>query len=164
MADYGIGVRKLIDAVAVAYAARDPDEAVIALKAVARDVRLRDLVPIERREEAEALFTALRARTISRFEDWVERYEAPPGEVARALEQFEATSARGLPEAAANMEPKATGPETALAAYLSMAERNPLYQDDIVARDIGWAMARYAFEAAEDYAPMLTGLDLSFTR
>lgn len=164
MTDYGIGVRKLIDAVAVAFAARDADEAVLALKAVARDVRFKEMVPIERREEAEALFAALRARTLSRFEDWMERYEAPAPEIKRALALFEETSARGLPEAAAVMEPKADGPETALAAYLQIAKANPVFEEDIVARDIGWAMARYAFEAGRDYAPMLAGVDLMFSR
>lgn len=155
---YGPAMRALVEGVVAAHAAVSAEQAVIALKAIGRGAPLDELVEPGSRALLPPLFASLRAMIQDELNRWIERTEAPDDEIRRALGLVEKGAALELEEACAVLQPGATGPETALVLFLEVARRNQAFEEDLIARDIGWATARYAFAAGEalkdDIAPV----------
>lgn len=163
--ELGPAARTLVEGAAVAHAARDAAEATLLLKRLAGSgLRFVDLAPPEVRAEANAIALGVMARTKTRFAAWVAKHGAPMAEVERALMRFEANGAKHLAACARVMRPAATSEETAMQLFLAVADCDPVYRDDIIVRDIGWALARAAFEAARDYDAALATLTPKLTR
>ncbi len=155
---YGPAMRALVEGVVASHAAVNAEQAVIALKAIGRGAPLDELVEPSSRALLPPIFAALRAEIQEELNRWVERTEAPDDEIRRALNLVEKSAALELEEACRMLQPGATGPETALALFLEVARRNQAFEEDLIARDIGWATARYAFAAGDalkdDIAPV----------
>ncbi len=158
--EFGHAARILCDGVAAAHAARDSAHAVVVLKALARGERLVDLVRPDKREEAQALITGLRARAAAGFDAWIQSRHVPAAELERAISAFESTATRYTEQSAREMKPADTGVATLEGVFLASAAANPVFEEDIIVRDIGWALFRAILRAGEDYSSALKGLAL----
>ncbi len=162
--EFGPAARTLIEGAAAAHAAVDADDAVVLLKHVAFGGRLAELAPPPRRMDARLLIDEVAAGARDRFLDWVARQGAPASEVRIALGAFESCGARETTGAARRIRPSASGPETGSIFFLDVAARDPIFTEDLVVRDIGWALIRSAFAAAEARAADLAALGVRLPR
>ncbi len=158
---YGPPAERLIDIAVIVVAIDDPAMAVICLKAVCNGVRFRQLVQPDLREELDALIGAIRTRATAEFEAWLARFEVPRRELQRALLLIEEVAQRNMDQLSREMKPLHTSVDTALAAIATAYEKDRLMDSDIIARDIGAALRRTAFRAAEPYSEPLRSFSLS---
>lgn len=160
MVEYGPALRALVEGAAAAQASRTPVEALLVVKAIARGVRFVDLLQVDRRAQADVLIGEIRAEALAAFEAWAERYEAPQWEVENAVAVLEANAARHLETVAETLEPQETAAVTAQALFYATAAPNPVFEDDLVVRDITRALGRAVFAAAAARADALQALEL----
>jgi hypothetical protein len=162
--EFGPAARTLIEGAAAAEAAVDAEEAVVLLKHVALGGQLAELAPPARRHDARELVAAVQAAARERFLAWIAEHGAPASEVRVALGAFESCGARETAGAARRIRPGASGPETGLIFFLDVAARDPIFAEDLVVRDIGWALAKAAFAAAAERAAALKDLGVRLPR
>jgi len=156
----GPAMRGLVEGAAAAYIAKDPEDAAILFKRIGPGLKLVDLVPPGKRDEIEALIKAIRSRAETGFMDWQAKFGPPQVEVQRAFDAYERCAARELPAILKKLTPGAD-PVSMLEGVIAMAAgRDELFRDDLVARDICWAMVKASISAAGDYAGALRSLKL----
>jgi hypothetical protein len=160
MSDIGPAVRALIESAAATQIARDALEATLLLKRLAPGLRLADLAPPDKRSEIEALMAAVRNRAEATFLDWAAKREMPDIEVRNGLEVYERCAGSEMEGVLRDLTPAATPRETLEKAIRQAAARCGVLEDDLVARDVGWAMVKSALAAAETYAAPLRSLAL----
>jgi len=158
MLEMGPAARGLVESAAVVQMARDPLEATLLLKRLASGLQLADLAPPDAREEIEALLTAIRSRAGAMFLAWAESRDMPDAEMRAGLDAFERCTASELDAVLRALTPAASPRETLETAMRRAADRAGIMRDDLIARDIGWALIRSALTAAEVYAEPLRNL------
>lgn len=154
-------VERAVAIAAIAHAVDDPAQLLVYVKAIAQGVRLRQLAPKARREEVDALATAIKTRALSDFETWLENFAVPHHETRRTLLLIEEIAQRSMAERVQELVPAGTAVETAISMIIQVHEGHRFFEGDIIARDIGAALRRAVFRAAEPYAQALHDLDLN---
>jgi hypothetical protein len=160
MSDIGPAVRALIESAAATQVARDALEATLLLKRLAPGRRLVDLAPPDKRKKVEALIAAVRNQAEAAFLDWAARREMPDVEVRNGLEVYERCAGTEMEGVLRDLTPAATPRETLEKAIRQAAARCGVLEDDLIARDVGWAMVKAALAAAEAHAGPLRSLAL----
>jgi len=156
----GPGMRGLVEGAAAAYIAKDAEDAAILFKRIGPGLKLVDLVPPGKRDEVEALIKAIRSRAEAGFLEWQAKFGPPRVEVQRAFDAYERCAARELPAVLKELTP-GDDPVTMLETVIATAAaRDEVFREDLVARDICWAMVKASIAAAKDYAGALRSLQL----
>lgn len=164
MLELGPALRGLMEGAAAAYIAKDSVDAAILYKRIGPGLRLSDLVSTDQREEIDSLIAAIRARAEAGFLQWKDKFGTPDHEVRRAFDAYEICAARELPAVLKALTP-GDDPVTMLEGVIAAAAaRDPKFHNDIVARDICWAMVKSAVAAAGVYSGALSSLKLQTYR
>lgn len=161
MIDLGPAARSMIECAAAACVAGNATEATLLLKRLAAGLRLSELAPPDKRSETDDMLRAIRRRTETGFLEWVRKRDLPEVEACAALEIFERCWTSQFEAVVHGLTPADTPRATLEAALRQAAERHGVFEDDLVARDIGWALVKAAFAAVEAYAEPLRSLSLS---
>lgn len=156
--EMGPAVRGLIDSAATVAMARDALEATLLLKRLASGLPLVELTPPASREEMAFLLDAVRRRTETAFLAWSRKHKLPEVEVVAGLEIYERCAAAEMSNVLKALTPAETPRATLEKAVRECGERCGVMEDDVIARDIGWALVRCAIAAAEDYGQPLKRL------
>jgi hypothetical protein len=154
----GSAMRGLIDSAAAVVMARDALEATLLLKRLADGLPLVELAPPAAREELAFLIDAVRRRTESAFAEWAARHKLPLVEIEAGVEGYERCAAAEMSNALKALTPGESPRATLEKAVKDCASRCGVLEDDVVARDIGWALVKSALAAAEDYKQPLSRL------
>jgi hypothetical protein len=158
--DSGPAVRALIESAAAAQIARDAVDATLLFKRLAPGLRLTDLAPPDKRGEIETLLAAVRTRAEESFREWAARREIPEVEVRLGVEAYERCAGSEMEGVLRDLTPAATPRETLEKAIKQAAANCEHLQEDLVARDVGWALIKAALAAAEAYGDPLRELAL----
>ena len=164
MRPLGRAFERLVDATTAAYGVEDPDEAILFMKAIGKGAPLVEIVQPTRRAETEPLVSAVAARASVRFGEWCADHGAPDAEVDRVIELIDQADAKHMAEIARGLVPAETPVQTVWNAWKAVALCEPVFYEDIVARDMGMALGRSALRAGEDYKVALWGLELTLKK
>jgi uncharacterized protein with PIN domain len=155
--EMGPAVRGLIDSAAAAAMARDALEATLLLKRLASGLPLVELVPPPSREELTFILDAVRRRTETSLASWAAKRRLPEVEIQVGLETYERCAAAEMNNVLKALTPGDTPRATLEKAVKECGARCGVLEE-VVERDIGWALVKSAIAAAEDYKQPLSRL------
>jgi hypothetical protein len=158
MLELGPAARGLIESAAAAQMASDAVEATLLLKRLGAGIPLVELAPPEVRVELAKLLDTIRTRAGNAFLAWVERQDMPEAEMRAGLAAYERCATNEMPRVMRDLTPEATSSGTLEKAVKSAIARCDDLVEDLIARDIGWALVGSALAAAEAYAEPLQRL------
>ena len=160
MTDLGPGMRGFVELAAAGEMTDDPVVTVLLLKRLSKGLRFVDLIAPSRRAEGEALIATMRTRALAEFDLRNEKTGAPEVEVRRAIDAYEHCVAVGLDAALRGLTPQETPRDTVIAMVEAAAAHEPLFREDIVARDVAWCWVKSVLAATRVYQAPLRDLGL----